>query len=232
MKSKWIDLFNEIAEDKKHIYLHQMSGWKDIEDVAIWEKYVADVIQDHIQADSKIFEAGCGCAGFLVSIKKLYPGVKIAGMDAAASTIQRIQKEILPQEDSCHFKVGTLPHDLAQEASGIYDIVLANSVFQYIQSKEDAQKTVQEMIRMAGPKGKVIIGDVCDEEFRHINEEKMRLLWSGYGETQGYPCHAYYKKEWWNRFLGEKNSLSIRHVDVEEYWRRKYRYVVYIHKHE
>ena len=232
MKSKWIDLFNEIAQDRKHIYLHQMSGWKDIEEEAIWEKYVADVIQNYVKVDSQIFEAGCGCGGFLVSIKKLYPGVKIAGIDAAESSIQRIKKEILPnKEDSCHFQTGNLPFDLAQEPSETYDITLANSVFQYIQNKDDAQKTVEEMIRITKRKGYTIVADVCDEEFRSINEEKMRQLWPGYGEKQGYPCHAYYKKDWWNMFQKGQNIVFIRHVTVEEYWRRKYRYVVYIQKH-
>ncbi len=230
MKSRWIDLFNEIAEDRKHIYLHQMSGWKDIEDELIWEKYVADVIQNYVKKDSLVFEAGCGCGGFLVSIKKLYPGVKIAGIDAAESSIKRIQTEIVSQEESPCFRTGILPFDLAQENSETYDIVLANSVFQYIQSKDDAQKTVQEMIRITKRKGIVILADICDEEFRAINEEKMRQLWSGYGEPEGYPCHAYYKKDWWNQFQEGKNTLSIRHVTVEEYWRRKYRYVVYIQK--
>ncbi|NUM33805.1 MAG: methyltransferase domain-containing protein [Candidatus Brocadiae bacterium] len=230
MKTQWIDLFNEIAEDRKHIHLHQMSGWKDIEDIALWEDYVADVIQGQIQPKDRIFEAGCGCGCFLLTIKKFYPDITVAGIDAAVSAIQRIQKEILPEKEARYFKVGILPDGLNQEPSASYNIVLSNSVFQYIQKKEDAEKSVQEMIRITKPGGKIIIADVVDEAFRSINEEKMRALWDGYGEEQGYPCHAYYAKEWWNRFQTEGNSLFIRHVDVEKYWRRKYRYVVYIDK--
>ncbi|CAG8773650.1 10806_t:CDS:2, partial [Dentiscutata heterogama] len=97
-----VSIFNELF-DSKYTTLHQLTGWFDIEDSEIWEKYVLDIVQEYIQEGHYVFEAGCGCGAIL---------------DPSKNTL----KMSLFQE-----LMGTIPYALSVIESGQYDVTISHS---------------------------------------------------------------------------------------------------------
>ncbi len=225
----WIGVFDTLSR-KKRLFPHQSSGWKDIGTVEEWDEYVLDVIGDRVPPRGSVFEAGCGCLAFLGAVRRRHPMIRIAGMDASLECIERIQRELATSADAANFYRGHLPRDLHRIPDQQYDVVVSNSVFQYLGGKEDAVRTVEEMLRIARPDGTVIVADVCDETEREKNDENMRELWPSYGTPGGLPAHTYFARGWWERFAGEEVVREIRSSGAPRYWRRQYRYNVYLVK--
>ena len=132
------------------------------------------------------------------------------------------------EQDRDNFFVGMLPDSMDQVKDCSWDVVVCNSVFQYMVDKDTARRAVEGMIRVA--RKWVIIADVCDDdsEKRAMTQSVVR----GMEYAEGLPAeYRYYGKNWWiEEFGGKGRLLSIRHVEVEGYKRRAARYCVYIEK--
>jgi len=229
MKDNWIRVFDDLTTSNLP-YLHQASGWKDIGSEAQWDEYVSDVIRDPLPPGASVFEAGCGCLAFLLSVRRRYPGIHCAGVDASSRCIEKIRTELLPGGEAEAFRTGVLPGGLREYPDAGYDVVVSNSVFQYLPTKQEAQDSVLQMLRLARPGGLVIVADVCDAARSEQNEDRMKRLWATYARPDGLPSHAYYAKRWWSRFESPCVDVTIRHSRVEHYWRRHDRYNVYLRK--
>lgn len=225
----WISVFDKMSREMLP-FPHQSSGWKDIGAVEEWDEYVFDVIGDRVPPRGSVFEAGCGCLAFLGAVRKRHPLISIAGCDASLECIERIQMELASSAEAERFYQGHLPDGLRCIPDEQYDVVVSNSVFQYLREKEDAIRSVEEMLRIARSGGTVIVADVCDEAEREKNEESMRRLWPSYGTPGGLPSHTYFAREWWQRFAGDRIALEVSSSGAPRYWRRKYRYNVYLVK--
>ena len=216
-------LFNKLAANlEAGQHLHQRSGWMDIKDKKIWDSYCRDVCDGKLKNGDRLFEAGCGILAFLRSASTLASDLVIGGCDAAENTIH----DFIPEELRESFFVGTIPNALKSVPEGSWDVVVCNSVFQYLYDEESAKQSVLEMIRIA--KRWVIIADICDREYH----EETQALINGLGYAQGTGLSFQtYTKSFWDQFSdNNKNSVIIRHVKVPEYMRRRERYVVYIKK--
>ncbi len=222
----WVDEFNMLTQQDNLKYPHQVAGWKDILSVDEWDEYVGDVIQDRVNEGMSIFEAGCGTLAFLESVQRICGEVKISGIDAAEQVLQHAKQRLAPATRD-RFQVGIVPDALQNIPDASFDIVLCNSVFQYLPNLEVAETAIWEMLRISKTGGKVIVADLCDEKRKEANERKMHALWERYG-TDDKPAFLYFSKEWFNRF-GER-LVCLRHVEVESYQRRDERFVVYLEK--
>ncbi len=225
MTNTWVDTFNEML-DSDFEHLHQISGWKDIETVEAWDEVTLDIVKGYIKDGDSIFESGCGVLAFLNSVKRLYPNVTIHGLDAGEALIAKIKSMLPPEEAECFF-VGPIPHGLKHFPDNHFDVMLANGVTQFI-SKTEAETWVHEMLRITKPNRNIIISSVCDVVNKEENDQKLRKSWETYGEEDGLPIHSYYPKDWWNRFESDTHRITIKHVTLEHYWRRNFRYNVYI----
>lgn len=224
----WVSEFDELIRQGKYEHLHQLSGWKDIEDPKVWEAFVLDAIRNVVQPGDQIFEAGCGTLGFLKVVSDNIPGVDIYGIDASEEAIANIQKleskKIRPE----HFVQGYIPSDLGNIPSNTYDVVVCNSVLQYLPDYDIAEHTIKELLRIVKPTGKVLITDVCDEKYKRKNERKMRALWKGYGGEE-YPNFLYFTKRWFSKFVLNTKKSTFR-SKVASYHRAVERFNVVISK--
>lgn len=178
-----------------------------------------------LRPDDSVFEAGCGVLAFLNSCLLIESNLTIGGVDGAKKTIGLVKDTLVDPRFKDNFFVGMLPDALDSVPSNSWDVVTCNSVFQYLVDKEQAKKAVEGMIRVA--KRWVVIADICDEKYAHItNNRKSGLSWA-----EGLPEYRCYSKSWWEDNFDQGDHLvSIRHVEVQHYARRKERYVVYIEK--
>eukprot|EP00743_Colponemidia_sp_Colp-15_P008943 GILK01009759.1.p1 GENE.GILK01009759.1~~GILK01009759.1.p1 ORF type:complete len:144 (-),score=13.65 GILK01009759.1:458-889(-) len=131
-----------------------------------------------------------------------------------------------------NFHTGVLPHALCQFADNSFDVVVSNSVAAYLPSHDDVQSMILHMLRMVRSGGTVIVADVCDEASKQENEQKMEAHWRESHSNLRYgidlPRYLYFDKTWFKQF--DVRSIEIRHSNVEAYWRRTDRYIVYLTK--
>ncbi|CAD7946374.1 unnamed protein product [Amoebophrya sp. A120] len=220
--------FDCLAREAKFSHLHQVAGWVDLDDKKIWDDYVIDTMQGKVLPGDRVFEAGCGVLAFLRSLQESVPGpVTIGGVDGAKKTIELVRSDLAPVEDRDNFSVGLLPDALTQFEENSWDVVVCNSVFQYLADKDQAKRAVDNMLRMA--RKWVIIADVLDAKYHDQSNARIaQMEW-----TKGVPEYRSYEKKWWEDnfdYIGSGNLVSIRHVECPHYARRKERYVVYIEK--
>ncbi|CAG8708423.1 13202_t:CDS:1 [Cetraspora pellucida] len=222
----WISVFSKLF-DSEYTTLHQLAGWFDIEDSAIWEKYILDIVQGYVKEGSSIFEAGCGCGAVLNPIQKNFKNITIGGVDGSERAIQHLLQHVAINTKKENFLVGFIPDELLTIKSEQYDVTISHSVFQYM-SKENALLSVDEMLRITKPGGVVIIGDICDEEYKEETEAIMKQHW-GEDYQSKLPTYLYLPKSLWKRYEN-KCKVLVRNSLVEEYWRRESRYIVYLRK--
>ncbi|CAD7954749.1 unnamed protein product [Amoebophrya sp. A25] len=221
--------FDALAREAKFRHLHQMSGWVDLTDKQIWDDYVRDTVNGKVLPGDRVFEAGCGVLAFLRSLQETMPlesrKLTLGGVDGAPKTVELVRNELAAPEDKDNFYVGLVPDCLQSVPDNSWDVVVCNSVFQYINDKELAKKAVEQMIRIA--KRWVIIADVLDAKYHDVSNARIKHL----GWTKDVPEYRSYDKVWWEEnFDAGENLVSIRHVECQYYARRKERYVVYIEK--
>ena len=136
------------AAESRFRHLHQVAGWIDIDNKSVWDRYVKDTVNGKIQPGDTVFEAGCGVLAFLTACMEQVPNLTIGGVDGAKKTIE-LNKTRVEDRLKENFFVGMLPHALDQVSKQSWDVVLCNSVFQYLPSEEDAATTIRHMLRMA-----------------------------------------------------------------------------------
>eukprot|EP00400_MALV-I_sp_L67-5_P001074 gene1074-253_t len=217
--------FDVMAAESKYRHLHQVAGWVDITNKNVWDDYVKDTINGKIKEGDSVFEAGCGVMAFLTSCTEAWPNLTIGGLDGAPKTIQ-LNKERVADHLKNNFFVGMLPDAMADRSmlpDNSWDVVVCNSVFQYLPSEEAAQATVREMIRVA--RKWVIIADILDPRYQSQNHEFQKK--GEMGEwAKDLPVYRDYDKNFWFQFENENTLLNMRHVESFDYVRRKQRYVV------
>lgn len=208
--------FRSCAQNTKK--LHVVSGWTDVP-ADVWKRYVRSCVKLlNIEAGGKgqsMFEAGCGCLGFLEPIRVAYPRLTFGGMDGSPSFRKWI--DAAKGYDASKFYQGMLPKGLKTKSSVSYDFVVCNSVFQYL-THEQAAETVSRMLELVAPGGFVLVCDVCDMASKDIEEKFMKKHVKGYGEGKR---HTYYAKTWWKQFDAEVETF---HSDADGYVRRHTRY--------
>ncbi|CEM23797.1 unnamed protein product [Vitrella brassicaformis CCMP3155] len=217
---KWTDVFGRMAQEGEFDHLHQMAGWKDLDDPTVWHLYVKDTIgSTNIRSGDRVFECGCGVGAFLSCVQSIVHGLQLSGVDASQSCIERARVNIADG----HFMVGLLPEATKEMQEGSYDAVVCNSVFQYLPSLDVAETVVNEMLRLSARS--VIIADVCDTEYEALTTRRMKEVW---GDKYGHslPAYLHIGEEWWGRFAAKCEAITFHRVNVEAYARRKERYVV------
>lgn len=219
----WVDTFDRRFADAPGP-LHALSGWSDITDLTLWERYVADTLGDLCPPGSQVFEAGCGVLAFSSVLHQLVRGdVSLRGVDASPQAIATVRDLVAPPLglDPDGFRVGQLPTCLHTEADASVDLTVAHSVLQYM-PKSTCEATIRELLRMTRPGGALLLGDVCAAEHRAEEELRMARHWPGYGAEL--PAYTYLSRPWFDRFEGVE--AEVRRCDVVGYARRATRVIV------
>ncbi len=191
--------------------------------VSAWEQYGELVAQRlAIKSTESLFEVGCGSGAFL------YPffssGHRVGGIDYSGPLIDTARAFMTGMD----FSVAE-----ACKLSGEdkYDIVLANSVFQYFPDLDYAEAVVNAMIKKAGRA--VALLEIPDLRMKAEAEcaRAAALLPGEYEQKYKGLTHRYYAREWFEKFsLGSTMTLNIFDQHIEHYGNSEFRYNVVLEK--
>ena len=153
--SQWKNVWERKGQTAAQ-HLHHMNGY-DLLSADQWDELVRTVARPFgLQAGDEVIECGCGAGAFLASLIRLYPGIRLSGIDYSASLVRAASEAL-----DGRFEQGDI-RDLSFLPAAAYDCVLSFSAFQYLSSSEDAERAVREMARLVKPGGSMAIGDVSD----------------------------------------------------------------------
>jgi len=188
-----------------------------------WLEYVEGVAElTGLNQTKSIFEVGCGSGAFVFPF--YLKGHRVGGIDYSSSLID-LAMYTMPDMD---FSV--------QQAADLnilekYDLVVANSVFQYFNSYDYAEEVILRMCEKAD--STVAILDLNDKRF----EEEALIIRKGslsegeYEKKYAGLSHLFYDREFVNRVLANrKYTVKTYDQNIENYGNNKFRYNVVIEK--
>lgn len=187
------------TEDKKQIFLElkRCNGFDVVEDGLTCESFEEQKnnMENWLSGKAKqkmksIYEVGCGSGVNLYLFEKLKNIKCIGGCDYSEPLI-KIAKKVLDTEDlQCKEaeKISTRP---------IYDVVIADSVFQYFQSPEYGMSVLKKMWDKA--KKIIVITELHDQSMKEQYLNYRRQCVENYDERyRGWIKHFTQKKCSWN----------------------------------
>ncbi len=191
-----------------------------------WLSFVEETKEKlRLKKEQKILEVGCGAGAFLLPIYN--SGMAVYGIDYSNSHIQLCTKIM---------KLGIFK---VSEANNIpfedefFDAVVSNSVFQYFDDLEYAEKVVTEIARVLKKKGCAAILDLNDvakkEKYESIRRNKLGD--TEYDRLYGNLSHQFYKKEWFDNVANNFGlKCRIQEQNIKGYDNSKFRYNVFLEK--
>ncbi|CAM4393373.1 methyltransferase domain-containing protein [Saccharibacillus endophyticus] len=191
--------------------------------ISAWKNYTAHISEiADIRPKDALFEVGSGSGAFLYDFYR--KGHRVGGIDYSPSLIE-LADFVMPGMD---FQV--------QEAIGLtpepsFDVVVANSVFQYFPSYEYAAEVILDMYR----KSERIVALLDLNDIRYAEEalriRKGALSDGEYEKKYSGLDHLFYDRDFVSDVLKGKNA-TIRVFDqqIENYGNNKFRFNVVIEK--
>lgn len=131
---------------------------------------VFDEISDEItyrlelKEDDSLLEVGCGSGLFLNRLKSRV--AFIAGVDFSIEQLRHINDESVK---FCVAEAAKLPFN-----DYVFDKVFCHSVFQYFPDIEYSKQSIEEMLRVSKPNGKLLISDILNGYLEDIRLYKER----------------------------------------------------------
>lgn len=188
-----------------------------------WLAYTAYVTQlAQISPDDSIYEIGCGSGAFLYPFYQ--QGHAVGGIDYSASLIE-IANMVMP---AMNFEV---QEALQLDLSHAYDVVIANSVFQYFPSLTYATEVIERMYAKANKR--VILLDLNDIAFEEeaLAIRKGALSEGEYEEKYKGLDHLFYDRNFVEQLMqGKHASVQSSDQQIQNYGNNKFRFNVVIEK--
>lgn len=184
-----------------------------------WDKMVNKIVEKAGDFSS-VYEVGCGSGVNLYLFHKLKKIQRIGGCDYSKSLIELARKVL---------KIGDLKWQEADKISKtpVYDVVLADSVFQYFQEPEYGMRVLEKMWNKA--RKIVVITEIHDEEMKEEHLNYRRKCVKNYDEKYRGLDKTFYKKEMFQNFAKKVGaSCTIIKPQNELYWNNKYVFDCYL----
>lgn len=148
---------------------------------AIFRRRLLD--QANLQAGQRVLDLACGSGTMAALIKRLYPGVSVAGLDGDPAILTLARAKAQGANLDIRFDEGlsnVLPYPAAE-----FDVVFSSLFFHHLDSDGKA-RTLQEVMRVLRPGGTL---HVCDwgrpSNFAlQVSFNLVRML-DGFAVTQG-----------------------------------------------
>ncbi|MBE7896981.1 class I SAM-dependent methyltransferase [Paenibacillus polymyxa] len=188
-----------------------------------WSTYVRHAASlMNIQPDESLFEVGCGSGAFLYPFYK--NGHQVSGIDYSPSLIE-IASFVMPEMDFSILEATQV------DPTRRFDIVLANSVFQYFPSLEYAE----EVLRLMWEKTNrlLVLLDLNDIQFAEeaLRIRKGSLSLGEYEKKYAGLEHLFYDRNFAEKALkGKRFTINISNQQIKSYGNNKFRYNVVIEK--
>lgn len=224
-QSVWQNIWSkkyEIYKDNED--LHVAAGY-DMLSYPQWKTLTSYFINKlNLKNTDHVLEVGCGCGAFLNELRQTVD--TISGIDYSAPAIERL-KSVMPGQ----FRVSQaseIPFE-----SNSFDCVASFGVFFYFENFDYASISLNEMLRVLKPGGRIFIGEVSDIAKVDIantirNGESIERSTRKVSDQN--PDHLYYEKSFFTEYA-HKHELECEIVDeaIEElnfYPNSRYRFSV------
>lgn len=191
---------------------------------AEWIGYVARV-KERIRLSDKTraLEVGCGGGAFLSEVSNRE---RIIGVDYSESLL-RVCKKAFSRATVVGADAAALPF-----RDNAFEVVFANSVFQYFPNLEYAERVIKEISRVTRWHGRIAILDINDKQ-KKGEYEKRRTQISGNTYAARYSSlqHLFFEKEWF-RLFADKAGLTcqIENQNIPGYENSPFRFNVFFVK--
>ncbi len=212
--------------DLPSAHLHHVNGY-DLLSAPEWDEMVRKVSAPlAMRRGDAVIECGCGAGAFLAALVRLYPGIRVSGIDYSPSLLRRAAANLAGRfEEGDIRQLGFLP-------AAAYDHVLSFGVFPYLNSLADAEQAVREMARLVRPGGTLTVGEVSDAAKR---EEALEIRHTSHRDQPRVSTedldHLYVPKSLFERLAAEL-GFALRIVDHTAFALRsnataRYRFTAY-----
>jgi len=227
-KNLWEKKGNELSGELKLEDLMNIVGWfhNAAGDLSInnWLSFVKKIQEQlNIKDKKKILEIGCGAGAFL------YPmydsNIKIFGIDYSSSLI-KLCSRIMPTGVFNIAEAKSLPFK-----KFFFDAIICNSVFQYFENLNYAEKVINEMERVLNNVGSIAILDITDASKKNKYESlrRSKLGNNEYNRLYGNLTHQFYKIEWFENIANSYNlHCAIHDQNIIGYENSKFRFNVFL----
>lgn len=174
-------------------------------------KKLNEIAENSIQS---VFEVGCGSGVNLYLFRNRIKDISIGGIDYSQGLIN-IAKSVVPSEDL----VCGNAEDMYVDAK--YDLVMADSVFQYFGSQEYAADILNKMILKSNKV--VYVSEMHNVDFREEWLEYRRNSMDDYDQIYKGLDKLFYSKDW-VLDIARRNGKQVLFSKSEnpEYWNSKY----------
>ena len=178
-----------------------------------------------IREGYSVLEVGCGAGAFLLPLAN--EGINVYGIDYTGSLVGLCEQAI-PVGVFCVSEANRIPFE-----SGMFDVVVSNSVFQYFCGLEYAQTVLQEISRVLKENGKAALLDINDADMKDEYESirRTRLGNEEYERLYSSIQHQFYSRSWFEDQAERIGfSCSIQEQDIQGYENSAFRYNVFLEK--
>lgn len=171
---------------------------------------------------ASVYEVGCGSGVNLYLYQQLKKQAIVGGCDYSETLVQLAGRVIQTKDLRC------MEADCIS-AEPKYDLVLADSVFQYFQTPEYGMRVLEKMWEKANKI--VVITEIHDEEKKEEHLNFRRQCVENYDEKYKGLDKTFYTKEMFQKFA-KKTGAECRIVKPENelYWNNKYVFDCYLIK--
>ncbi|MFI6325071.1 amino acid adenylation domain-containing protein [Nonomuraea sp. NPDC050556] len=136
----------------------------------------ATVTQLLAQAPRKVLEIGCGTG--LILFRLAPHSESYTGLDFSVSVLDHIRAAVAagaPVGPGLRLVQGSA-EDVAELCQGSYDLIVMNSVAQYLSSLDHLRQTIDRALSLLAPSGVMYIGDVCSAPLAYARHASIRLF--------------------------------------------------------
>jgi ubiquinone/menaquinone biosynthesis C-methylase UbiE len=224
----WKDIWIKKGVDK-NAAPHLADGY-DLLSADEYDNMVLQVTQPvGLNGKESILECGCGAGAFLLSLLKIYPNLKVSGVDYSPTLLERARGTL-----EGNFFVADMT-DLGFLTSDTYDHTISFGTVLYLSSEEAVRRAIDEMLRITKSGGMIYIGEVPDaakndeaESIRRVSHKSVKKL------SATNPDHLYLSKDFFQD-LAHTNALDLKIIDhtdfdLGNYQAARYRYSAYLTK--
>ena len=184
---------------------------------------MADTIFEHCgNKVNSVYEVGCGSGVNLYLFQRLKGVKKLGGLDYSSNLIE-IAKGVLDEADL-----------ICDEAANVsaepeYDVVLADSVFQYFQDTAYGEKVLERM--WLKTKKMLIITEIHDIDRKEEHLAYRRKCVENYDEKYAGLDKTFYSKEMFQKFAERVNAkCMIVEPQNDLYWNNRFVFDCYIYR--
>jgi len=153
-----------------------------------------------LRAGQSMLEVGCGAGAFLEAIDLSTPGLSLSGVDLSAAMV-RLARQRQPH---IAFTAGDI-RDLWEVSDSSVDHVAAFAVLCYLDSLDEAECALDELVRVVRPGGWVFLGDTSDAAQVESSTAFLARAWA----PRAIPEYLYFSPAWFARYARSR-GLEVR----------------------